>query len=124
MNLQFLDIETSIKSRLNTIFAVLNEGPRPRETVLEFEDECIEEDEKDVSTQFLQTQRNQLIDLHAQLERYCNVLPVIGFNSFKYPINLVKRYLLPLLVNERARELIKSKSFCPFQIWRLPGHFK
>ena len=102
MKLQFLDIETSIKSRLNAIFAVLNERRGPRETVLEFEDECLEVEEKDVSTQFLQMQKNQLLDLQEHLERYCNVLPVFGFNSSKYDINLIKRYLLPLLVNERA----------------------
>ena len=46
MKLQFLDIETSIKSRLNAIFAVLNERRGPRETVLEFGDECLEFDKK------------------------------------------------------------------------------
>ena len=29
---------------------------------MEFEDECVEE-EQDVSTQFLQTQKNQIVDL-------------------------------------------------------------
>ena len=104
MKLQFLDIETSIKNRPNAIFAVLNERRGPRETVLEFEDECLEVEEKDVSTQFLQMQKNQLLDLQEHLKRYCTVLPVFGFNSSKYDINLIKRYLLPLLVNERELE--------------------
>ena len=104
MKLQFIEIATSIKSRLNTIFAVLNERPGPRETVLEFEDECLEEYEKHASTQFLQMQKNQLIDLQEHLERYCNVLPVFGSNSSKYDINLIKRYFVPLLVNERELE--------------------
>ena len=89
MKLQFLDIETSIKSRLNAIFAVLNERCGPRESVLEFEDECLEVEAKNVSTQFLQMQKNQLLDLREHLERYCNVLPVFGFNSSKYDINLI-----------------------------------
>ena len=44
---------------------------------------------------------NQLIDLQESLERYCNVLPVFGFNSGKYDLNLIKSYLLPILVNQR-----------------------
>ena len=118
MKLQFLDIETSIKSRLNAMFAVLNERRGPRETVLEFEDECLEVEEKDVSTQFLQMQKNQLLDLQEHLERYCNVLPVFGFNSSKYDNNLIKRYLLPLLVNERELEptvIKKANQFVSFK---------
>ena len=46
-------------------------------------------------------QKNQLIELQEHLEHYCNVLPVFGFNSAKYDINLIKSYLLPILINER-----------------------
>ena len=49
-------------------------------------------------------QKNQLVDLQEHFERYCNVLPVFGFNSAKYYINLIKSYLLPILVNERDIE--------------------
>ena len=49
-------------------------------------------------------QTNQLIDLQEHFERYCNVLPVFGFNSAKYDSNLIKSYLLPILVNERDIE--------------------
>ena len=49
-------------------------------------------------------QKNQLIDLQEHFERYCNVLPVFGFNSAKYDINLIKSYFLPILVNERVIE--------------------
>ena len=98
-NLAVLDFESTCE---HAIFAVLNERREPRETVLEFGDECLEVEEKDVSTQFLQMQKNQILDLQEHLERYCNVLPVFGFNSSKDDINLIKRYLLPLLVNERV----------------------
>ena len=37
-------------------------------------------------------------------ERYCNVLPVFGFNRAKYDINLIRSYLLPILANERGSE--------------------
>ena len=53
------------------------------------------------STQFLQIQKKQSIDLQEHLERSCNVLPVFGFNSAKYDLNLTKSYLLPIHVNER-----------------------
>ena len=47
---------------------------------------------------------NQLIDLQESLERYCNVSTVFGFNSAKYDLNLIKSYLLPILVYERDTE--------------------
>ena len=49
-------------------------------------------------------QKNQIIDLQEHFERYCNVFPVFGFNSAKYDINLIKSYLLPILVNEQDLE--------------------
>ena len=45
-------------------------------------------------------QKKQLIDLQEHLEQYCNVLPIFAFNSAKYDLNLIKSYLLPILVNE------------------------
>ena len=70
------------------------------------------------STQFLQIQRNHLIDLQESLERYCNVSPVFGFNSAKYDLNLIKSYLLPILVNERDIEptvIKKANQFISFK---------
>ena len=77
VNLKFLEIETNVKSKLNHFFFAVNQSRCRKEPVLDFEDECIEEEkeeEQDVSTQLLQLQRNQLIDLQDQLERCCNVL--------------------------------------------------
>ena len=62
-------------------------------------------------------QKNHLIELQEHLKRYCNVLPVFGFNSKKYDINLIKSYLLPILTIERTMEPIvikKSQSICVF----------
>ena len=42
--------------------------------------------------------------MQEHFERYCNTLPVFGFNSAKYDINLMKSYLLPIVVNERQIE--------------------
>ena len=43
---------------------------------------CIEEEEQDASTQFWQTQKKQFTDLQDPIEKYCNVFPVFGFNSW------------------------------------------
>ena len=103
MKLKFLKVETAIKSKLTRTLESLNERRCRNQHVFEFEDQCFEDDneEKDASTQFLQMQRNQLIELKEYLERYCSVFPVFGFNSAKYDINLIKSYLLPILINER-----------------------
>ena len=52
------------------------------------------------------------------MERYCNVLLIFGFNRAKYDLNLIKSYLLPILVNERNIELTvlkKSEQFFSFK---------
>ena len=116
MKLNFLEIETAIKSKLARTLETLNERRCRNQRDFEFEDHCFEDEneEKDASTQFLQMQRKQLIDLQEHLERYCNVLPVFGFNSAKYDINLIKSYLLPILINERNMEPTVIKKANPF----------
>ena len=69
-------------------------------------------------TQFLQMQKNQSIDIQEHFERYCNVLPVFGFNSEKYDTNLIKSHLLPIFVNERNIEptvIRKANQFVSFK---------
>ena len=63
-------------------------------------------------------QKNQLIDLQEHFERYCNTLPVFGFNSGKYDISLIKSYLMPNLVNEQQIEptvIKKANQFVSFK---------
>ena len=51
-------------------------------------------------------------------ERYCNTMPVSGFNSAKYNIILIKPYLLPILLNERQIEptvIKKANQFVSFK---------
>ena len=105
MKLKFLEVETTIKSKLTRTLKSLNERRCCKQRVFEFDDHCFEDDneEKDASTQFLQMQKIQLIELQEHLERY-NVLPVFEFKSTKYDINLIKSYLLPTLTNERNME--------------------
>ena len=106
MELNFFEVETAIKIKRCAILEQLNQRRNRAERVSNFVDDCVveEEEEKDLSTQILQIQMNQLIDLQEHFERYCNVLPVFWFNVAKYDINLIKSYLLPILVNERLIE--------------------
>ena len=102
MQTKFASIQEIINSRVKAIFEKLNERKGRTNPAFDFEDECIEEEEEaDMSTQFLQIQKNQLLDLQQHFERYINTLPVFGFNSGKYDLNLIKSYLLPYLIHER-----------------------
>ena len=101
----------------------LNQRHSQRERVIDCDDddEFFNDttEEKELSTQFLQTQKNQLVNLQEHFERYCNTLPVFGFNSAKYGINLIKSYLLPVLVNERQIEptvIKKANQFVSFKL--------
>ena len=58
MKIKFLEIESSVKSKLDQVFSALNQLRFRKEPILEFEDECIdEEEEENVSTQVLQKQK-------------------------------------------------------------------
>ena len=120
MKLKFLEIETAIKSKLTRTLESLNEHRCRNQRVFDFEDHCFEDDneEKNASSQLLQKQKNQLIELQEHLDCYCSVLPVLGFNSAKYDINLIKFYLLPILINEKKLELFvikKANQFVSFK---------
>ena len=91
-----------------------------REHVRRFDinqDDC--ENKKCASTQTLQMQKCQLIELQELLERYWEVLPVFSFNSAKYDLIVLKSYFLPILVNERdiGPTLIKKENqFTSFKL--------
>ena len=71
MKLNFLEVETAIKIKLCAVLEQLNQR---HNRVSNFVNDCIvEEEEKDLSTQFLQMQKNQLIDLQEHFGSYCNV---------------------------------------------------
>ena len=112
MKLNFIEVETAVKIKLCAILEQLNQRRNRAERASNFVDGCIvEEEEKDLSTQFLQMQKIQLIDFQEHFERYCNVLPVFGFNSAKYDFTLIKSYFLSILVNERDIEpTVKKKA--------------
>ena len=121
----FPDIETTIKIKPGNNLEKLTQRHNRRESARfdMSQDDC--DNEICASTQFLQIQKNQLIDLQESLERHCKVLPVFGFNSAKYDLNLIKSFLLPILVNEREIEptvIKKANQFISFkfgdiQLW-------
>ena len=120
MKLKLLAVETAIKIKLTRTLESLKEHRCRNQRVSEFKDHSFEDDneQRDTSTQFLQMKKNQLIELQEHLERYCNVLPVFGFNSAKYDVNLIKSYLLPFLINERNMEptvIQKANQFVSFK---------
>ena len=52
--------------------------------------EAEDDTSEDSLTQFLQMQKNQLIDLREHFERWSNTLLVFGFNRARYGINLIE----------------------------------
>ena len=120
MKLKILEVETAIKIKLTRTLESLNERRCQNQRFFAFKNHCFEDDneEKDASTQFLQMQKNQLIELQEHLERYCNVSPVFGFISAKNDISSVKSFLIPILINERNMEPIviqKANQFVSFK---------
>ena len=112
MKLGFIELETAIKIELSSILEQLNQRHSQRERVLDFDDDEYFNDtaeEKELSTQFLQMQKNQILDLQEHFERYSNTLSVFGFNSAKYDINLIKSYLLPIFLTNDKLNLKLSK---------------
>ena len=65
IKLKILEVETSVKTKLDQIFSTLNQHRCHKEPVLEFEDECIKEEadekEEDLSTQYIQIEEFNLL---------------------------------------------------------------
>ena len=101
MKMNFLQTENAIQSRLARIQGTLYQRCS----------HCVgtEAEEDNSSTQVLQIQKNQLIDLQEHSERHCKTLKVFGFNSAKYHNNFIMSYLLPILINERDVKPIVMK---------------
>ena len=115
----FPDIETTKQIKLGNILEKLTQRYFRREHA-RFDlsqDDC--DNKICASTQLLQIQKNQLFDLQESLECYCIVLPLFGFNSTKYDLNLIRSYLLPFLVNQRDIEptvIKKANQFISFKL--------
>ena len=95
-----IDIKATIKIKLGSILEKLTQRHNQREQAKL--DAC--DNETCTSTQFLEIQKKQLVDLQERLKSYCNVLLIFGFNSAIFDLNLIKSSLLPVRVNERNIE--------------------
>ena len=121
MKFKFFEVETAIKVKLSFVLQQLNQRHSRRERVIDFDnDEYFNDtgEEKELSSQFLQMQKNQLIDLQDNSERYCNTLPLFLFNSAKFDIGSIKSYLSPIPAKERQVEpkvIKKANQFVPFK---------
>ena len=73
-NLNFLQIETNVKSKLNILLFTHNQSRCRKEPVLECKLECVEEEDQDASTLFLQTQGNQFPDLQVHFKENAALL--------------------------------------------------
>ena len=113
----FLDSETTIKVNLDSILGKLTQCHNRRENARSdlSQDDCDKEKIVPQLNSYRNT-KNQRNDLEESLERYCNVLPVFGFNSAKNGLNLIKSYLLLIPVNERDIEPTVIKKANQF-IW-------
>ena len=84
----------------------MNQRHNQAECAMEFV-ECfsVGYDKEDLSTQFLQRQKNHLFDSQKHhFGHNCNVLPVFGLNSEKYDDNLIK-FFPSILVYKQHIEL-------------------
>ena len=63
MKLNFIEVETAIKIQVCAILEQFTQRRNQAEKVSNFVDDCVVEEEKDLSTHFLQMPKNQLIDL-------------------------------------------------------------
>ena len=66
MKLKFIEVETAIKNKLSSVLEQLIQSHSQTERIHDFDDDEYfndTTDEKELSTQFLQMQKNQLIDL-------------------------------------------------------------
>ena len=73
---------------------------------------------------FLRYQQKQLLDLQCHFNNYVDTLPVFGLNSGKYDLNLIKSYLIPHLLNDKAitpTVIKKTNQFISFKFGDL--HF-
>ena len=52
------------------------------------------------------------------LERYVNTLPVFGFSSGRYDLNLIKSYLIPYLIRDKEQETFVNKKANDFRSFK------
>ena len=93
---KFLAVEAEIKTRLSDVSSRLQIISETQPNI------SSETGDSNATKNFLRIQQKQLLDLQRHINNYVDTLPVFGFNSGKYDLNLIKAYLIPHLLNDRA----------------------
>ena len=83
-------------------------------TVFDHIDCCVDDEsdsERDDDVETDRRSRHPLEKLREKLDEYLHELPVVGFNSGLYDINVIKKYLFSYLVkNEEVKFVIKRNN--------------
>ena len=113
-NVQYNDYDNDNHENDNSCDECINE------TTVNIEEEIekmygnnIELDCEDERSDFDKTMFKKIVDLKARFERYCSSIPVLGFNSSKYDLNLIKSKLpeiLKLHLKETKAHIIKKNN--------------
>ena len=80
-----------------------NKGPTSAEDLFDNEAEPDEEDDDDLEIRRLRCELKMLSNLRQDFENYYSTIPVFGFNSSRYDLNLIKEFLLHHLLIEKKR---------------------
>ena len=92
MQSQFADVTSAVCEKLEELSdqIILKESGSLKKSAREF------------SRKFLNQRKRDLLNLQESLDNYLSTFPVLGFNSAKYDLNLIKSYLTPFLIIEKG----------------------
>ena len=108
---KFLAVEAEIETRLSDVSSRLQLISETQPNI------SSETGDSDATKNFLRIQQYQLLDLQRHFNNYVDNLPVFEFNSGKNDLNLIKAYLIPHLLNDRAiQPTVVKKAIYFFQI--------
>ena len=109
---KFLAVEAEIKSRLSDVSSRLQIIPKLNQKSVV----------KHKIVMYLNTlyesSKSSSLSSSGHFNNYVDTLPVFGFNSEKYELNLIKAYLIPHLLNDRAIQptvIKKANQFTSFK---------
>ena len=73
---------------------------------------------QEIFRKFLNQRKRDSLNLQESLDNYLSTFPVLGFNSAKYDLNLLKSYLIPFLIIEKGlqpRVIKQTNQFISFK---------
>ncbi len=69
---------------------------------------------KNIDKRVKQKRLNQLERLRQELDAYLTVMPVLGFNSSRYDLNMTREYLYPAILRQGSIQILIKKG-CAYQ---------